>query len=639
MRSTVFVHMATIALALVAGCGRSRPQATPTAPVEKSPAAAEESSNLGPAASSEQSANPSASAAPVDPIDAEQTPAVDKDSSTAAKVPVTPAERFLLFTPAGPLLCELTITVAGQSQDVALESLVDDAMAAALGLSAGASATPAAEPSWAALVESREFRSGRFGNSPIKTAEERKQTITRFDWNRNRTVDRDEMRRLLTRNYRTSGAVAWHAQTAGASESSTTLWQTLDVDANQVLSPDELSVALQRLRSRDARDDELLTAADFAPLAPADNDNRRRITPPAQKSLVQALSPETKWDQLWRTIREEYPLARAEESHGSRRAARLLDEMDRNGSGSISSEELAGLLERAPDLRITVHFADTPPVAAPQETNDEDSTAGDSERAEDAPPSDAATAPVTAAVTVEGEPWRITTPAGQADRVCLDGPDLAIEFEAHDRTPRRADPAATAQAQLAQYDRDSNGYLDRAEVTPAEQAIGTLEALDVDGDDKVYAEELAIYQQRQRTASQVRIDVYVGHEPDPVFAALDVDHNQRIGARELAGATARLRSFDLNADGQLTPEELPDRLTLSIIRGAPADDMLNPSRVTRPQGPPVRSGPAWFQRMDTNGDGDVSRREFLGGAELFQRMDTNGDGFLDASEAEQALEK
>ncbi len=627
-------------IAIVVGCNRSQPQAElqSPAPTERLPTATDEAAAADQAASNDQPLDASATTHAVDQDAGEQTPASGQDAATAENVPVAPPERFLLFTPAGPLLCELTVTVDGQGQAAPLEQLVDEAMAAARGLSAAESAASSAEPSWAALVESPAFRSGRFGNTPIKTAEERKQTITRFDWNRNRLVDRDEMRRLLTRNYRSSGAVAWHTQNAAVGESSSrTLWQTLDADGNQILSSEELSAALERLRSRDARDDELLTTADLAPTAPLDNDNRRRITPPAQKPLAHPLSPATKWDQLWRTIREEYPLARADENAGSRRAVQLLDEMDKNGSGSISSEELAGLLERAPDVRITAHFVVSAPAAVPSEKTDEESDLAEKREADESEADAATPAPATATVTVEyrdGESWRITTPEGHADRVCLDGADLAIEFDANDRAPRVADPAATAKAQLAQFDRDSNGYLDRAEVTPAEQAIGTFEALDVDGDDKVYAEDLAVYQGRQRTASQVRIDVYVGPAPDPIFAALDRDHNERLGARELAGATARLLTFDTNSDGQLTPDELPDRLTLSIVRGAPADDMMSPSRVTRPAAPPVRTGPAWFQRMDTNGDGDVSRREFLGSAESFQTLDRNGDGFLDAEEAE-----
>jgi hypothetical protein len=38
--------------------------------------------------------------------------------------------------------------------------------------------------------------------------------------------------------------------------------------------------------------------------------------------------------------------------------------------------------------------------------------------------------------------------------------------------------------------------------------------------------------------------------------------------------------------------------------------------------------------MDRNGDGDLSRGEFLGTAEQFGRMDADGDGLVSAREAQ-----
>ena len=49
--------------------------------------------------------------------------------------------------------------------------------------------------------------------------------------------------------------------------------------------------------------------------------------------------------------------------------------------------------------------------------------------------------------------------------------------------------------------------------------------------------------------------------------------------------------------------------------------------------PPTTTGPGWFQRMDRNHDGEISRREFLGPRPLFDRYDKNGDGVIEPGEA------
>jgi hypothetical protein len=131
----------------------------------------------------------------------------------------------------------------------------------------------------------------------------------------------------------------------------------------------------------------------------------------------------------------------------------------------------------------------------------------------------------------------------------------------------------------------------------------------------------------------VGVRVMVHDRGDAIFEALDANADGVLGEREVAGAQALLAARDASGDGRLTVDETPYQMIVAFLYGeAPG----GPSYFAPPAPPrPADEAPpaAWFVAADLNGDGDVSRREFLGDAETFAKLDANADGYVDAREA------
>jgi hypothetical protein len=128
-----------------------------------------------------------------------------------------------------------------------------------------------------------------------------------------------------------------------------------------------------------------------------------------------------------------------------------------------------------------------------------------------------------------------------------------------------------------------------------------------------------------------------------IFDLLDTDGDGILTVQEMAQAPQLLERLGKSANGYLTERDLPRTWNLLVRRG-PAGGrgfqgvfgnggfvVNNP--IGRPYETKFTDGPEWFCQMDSNGDGYLSRREFLGTDEQFRQIDSNGDGRISALEA------
>ena len=184
-------------------------------------------------------------------------------------------------------------------------------------------------------------------------------------------------------------------------------------------------------------------------------------------------------------------------------------------------------------------------------------------------------------------------------------------------------------------------YLDK-EAVARDPSVGFLkelfDSIDRDGDGKLTRTKIDGFWQLLELFDHGQIVLAVMDPEQNLWSFLDRDGDGRLSLAELRRAVELLPD-----DGKpllhLTRADLPfvanvrvqAEAHLSLLGAAPAVRPLTGARA------PAR-GPAWFQKMDRNGDGLLSPREFLGSPDLFRQLDRNGDGFISIEEAE-ATEK
>jgi Ca2+-binding EF-hand superfamily protein len=396
----------------------------------------------------------------------------------------------------------------------------------------------------------------------------------------------------------------------------TMLFAVLDSDKDGRLSQAELAAAEHILHKYDLDDDERITIQELIPESPASPGNRTQLrmvptmqAPDLPLMLVPREDVARRIDARLRVAKE--VLARYDKNKNGTlgrdeagMTKTLFDRLDANDDGELDAFELLRWVIVTPDAEAVLRLGRT-----------EDKLD---------------------AVEVRSDPkaaLRKTAP----NALAFSTDDCCLHLIPAPALMSPADPSIR-QILVRQYktvDRAGKGHLTKQQLQTRQfiQLHSILLVADRDGDDCLSLEELNDWLDLVVSGMNCQTTVALASGGRGLFLILDANQDGRLDVRELRHFLARLAPFDRNRDGCISPNEIPLQYQIVVNPGGPnyAAGQPQPGRPAAAAAP--ARGPLWFRKMDRNGDGELSPREFLGTSEDFRRLDTDGDGLISAAEA------
>jgi hypothetical protein len=393
---------------------------------------------------------------------------------------------------------------------------------------------------------------------------------------------------------------------------SSKVWTALDADSDGRLSADELKGAAERLWLRDANDDRTIAAAELASLRDQLDGNEpgamagpRSAGPASARLAAIELGERVNLERLDFMLQDLYAPMQDFSANSFAALPRLFGQLDADDDNVVVRDELAALKAIPAVLDIQIDFPAEP-------TNEELPSEEDGgEKPADKVPADKEVAKPENAKeesAKEDKPASLAIPLQPTLTVVRADDELKLlPTTASDRI---AFTLGKTRLVISAHDLMAQVTVERAPAQPSTSERSPLEK------------------------SQIRLMVH--DRGDALLDALDVNADGQLGEREIAAAPARLLERDADADGALSETEAPYQMTIAFLRNEPPNAppfVATPPAIAAPETGARVTPPSWFTAADLNGDGDVSRREFLGTAEQFGRLDADRDGFVDAPEA------
>ena len=427
---------------------------------------------------------------------------------------------------------------------------------------------------------------------------------------------RTETRADIERNLERFGDLVRYRQDDSIANGDADVLLVIDTDGDGVIDRSEMRLAVAHVAARDRNLDRCVTLSEFRKLEPAPTQIPLfsvATTSPLPNEPVEAPAVPIFFDV--RNIM--LPM-------------RMMDFYDRNGDRELTAEELGlpavrfAVLDQDASGRISeAELRQVGQLPVDLNWHIELGSADKSDRHE-----------LGENVTVETQPQREFRFKRNAATITF---TTAVEDPVEDAL-------ANARRRFRDLDADGSGALDIREAS----LDGHFQRLwfqktDHDGDGLVTLPELEAYVKAICDFTSLSCELTLFDLGAGFFEMLDANQDGRISVRELRKIEETLVAHADPERQEITPAALGRQYVLSV--GRPAFQLFSASQPSAARPPFLKArrvqGPAWFQKLDRNADGDLTYLsddrqyppEFVYGIEDALRMDVDRDGLISVEEA------
>jgi hypothetical protein len=297
-----------------------------------------------------------------DAADAKGDKATDASQAPEPKPEPPKPERMAIFTPGGPLLVDVAMTLDGRPYNQAFDEQLTALLKAA-------DADDDGVATWKELMDNDDYLQAGAAGRPAMNARQKRDAIEQYDLNDDGYVQRQEGTAWLGRDAGRSAA-AFRVRSSRAyvpnARTHSRVWPFLDCDGDGELSAAELTATDETLLRLDADDDQVLTLDELASL-------REQLTGQDQMNAASDairdagihLEPGYTIERLDYVLPDLYSPRQALSPESFPDLPKLFEQLDESGEEWLDRDELARLLTVEPHVRLAVDFNSTPTAEEP----------------------------------------------------------------------------------------------------------------------------------------------------------------------------------------------------------------------------------------------------------------------------------